>query len=167
MLKSKHCYFFNITLPWIKIWRWQSSRYLCNHGFLLCWKFQCLKFRYTEVIYKKLFLSILETHNCVKYLWTCPSSFSRMTVWAYSRPFSNAINTPHLVWISKLNCCPLWGNITFTSICRVSTVFRLLKIIIKKIPFIHFGFPESKFIVVKMWFRNSLWLKYSFEIHYG
>ena len=28
LLKSKHCYFFNITLPWMKIWRWRCSRYL-------------------------------------------------------------------------------------------------------------------------------------------
>ena len=24
--KSKHCYFFNITLPWMKIWKWRCSR---------------------------------------------------------------------------------------------------------------------------------------------
>ena len=56
----------------MKIWRWQCSRYLHNHGFILCEKFQCLKFRCTEVIHKKLFLSLLEMHNCVWYLWTCP-----------------------------------------------------------------------------------------------
>ena len=50
LLKSKHCYFFNTNLPWRRIWGWWCSRYLHNHGFLLCEKFQCLKFRYTEVI---------------------------------------------------------------------------------------------------------------------
>ena len=55
LLKSKHCYFFNITLPWMKIWRWQCSRYLCNNGFLLCEKCRCLKFRYTEVIHNFFF----------------------------------------------------------------------------------------------------------------
>ena len=38
LLKSKHL-FFNITLPWMKIWRWWYSRYMHNHGFLLCKKF--------------------------------------------------------------------------------------------------------------------------------
>ena len=70
--KSKYCYFFNITLPWVKMWRWWCKRYLRNYGFLLCEKFQCLKFKYTEVINKKLFFSFLEMHNCVWYLWTCP-----------------------------------------------------------------------------------------------
>ena len=56
LLKSKHCYFFNRTLPWMKIWRWWCSRYLRNHSFLLCEIFQCVvKFRYTKVIHKKLF----------------------------------------------------------------------------------------------------------------
>ena len=44
-----------------------------NHGFLQCEKFDCLKFRHTEVIHKKLFLSFVKMHNCVWYLWTCPS----------------------------------------------------------------------------------------------
>ena len=66
-LKSKHYCFFNITLPWIKIWTWQCSRYLRNQGFLPCEKLKCLKFRYTEVIHKKLFSSFLEMHN----LWIC------------------------------------------------------------------------------------------------
>ena len=56
LFKSKHCYFFNRTLPWMKIWRWWCSRYLRNHSFLLCEIFQCVvKFRYTKVIHKKLF----------------------------------------------------------------------------------------------------------------
>ena len=43
----------------MKIWRLWCSRYLCNHGFLLCEKFECPKFRYhTEVIYKKTFFSV-------------------------------------------------------------------------------------------------------------
>ena len=50
-----HCYVFNITLPWIKIWRWWCRRCLHNHGFLLYEKFQCVKFRHAEVIHKKLF----------------------------------------------------------------------------------------------------------------
>ena len=53
----------------MKIWRWRCSRHLHNHVFLLCEKFQCLKFRYTEVIHKKHFLSFLEVNNCVWYLW--------------------------------------------------------------------------------------------------
>ena len=60
LLKSKHCFFFNITLLRMKLWRWWCSRYLCNHGFLLCEEFQCLKFRYTEVIHKKLFSVFLK-----------------------------------------------------------------------------------------------------------
>ena len=32
LLKSKQCYFLNITLPWMKIWRSWSRRYLHNHG---------------------------------------------------------------------------------------------------------------------------------------
>ena len=73
-LKSKHCYFFKKkTLPCLKIWRWQCHRYLRNHGFLQCEKFEYLKFRHTEVIHKKLFLSFAKMHNCVWYLWTCPS----------------------------------------------------------------------------------------------
>ena len=72
LLKSKQCYFLNVTLLWIKLWRWRCTRYLCNHGFLLCVKSQCLKFMYIEIIHKKLFLSFLEMHNCVWYLWTCP-----------------------------------------------------------------------------------------------
>ena len=55
LLKTKHCYFFNITLPWMKIWKWQCSRYLRNHGFPLHEKFQFLKFRYTEDIHKNVF----------------------------------------------------------------------------------------------------------------
>ena len=55
LLKTKHCYFFNITLPWMKIWKWQCSRYLRNHGFPLREKFQFLKFRYTEDFHKNVF----------------------------------------------------------------------------------------------------------------
>ena len=73
LLKSKHCYIFNITLSWMKICRWRCSRCLCNQCFILCKKFKCLKFRYTEVISEKPFLSFLEMHKCVWYLWTCPS----------------------------------------------------------------------------------------------
>ena len=72
LLKRKHCYFFNLYLPWMKIWRWRCSRYIYNHDFLLCEKFQSPKFRYTEVIHKNLFLSFLEMHNYVWYFWTCP-----------------------------------------------------------------------------------------------
>ena len=73
LLKSKHCYSFNINLPWMKFWRW---RYLRNHGFLLCEKCQCLKSKYTEVIHKKYLLSFLKTRNCVWHLWTCPIRMS-------------------------------------------------------------------------------------------
>ena len=34
------------------------------HGFILSKKFQCLKFRHTEVIHKKLFFSFLKMHSC-------------------------------------------------------------------------------------------------------
>ena len=44
----------------MKIWRWRCSRYLHNHGFPLREKFQCLKFRYTEVIHKKLLWVLLK-----------------------------------------------------------------------------------------------------------
>ena len=71
LLKSKHCYFLNITLPWMKIWGWRCGRYLHNHGFLLCKKCQCL--RYTELIPQKCVLSFLEMYNCVWCLWTCPT----------------------------------------------------------------------------------------------
>ena len=33
----------------MKIWRWQCNRYLRNHGFFLCKKFQYLKFRYMPI----------------------------------------------------------------------------------------------------------------------
>ena len=59
LLKNKHL-FFNLTLPWMKIWRWQCSRDLSNHVFLPCKKFQCLKFRYTKVIHKKHFWVFLK-----------------------------------------------------------------------------------------------------------
>ena len=39
----------------MKIWKWQCSRYLRNHGFPLREKFQFLKFRYTEDIHKNVF----------------------------------------------------------------------------------------------------------------
>ena len=55
LLKSKHSYSFKIALPWIKIWRWQCSKNLCNHGFLLCEKFHCLRFKYTELIHTNRF----------------------------------------------------------------------------------------------------------------
>ena len=58
LLKS-NCYFLH-NFPWMKILRWQCSRLLHNHGFLLCKKFQCLKFRYTEVVNKKLFWVFLK-----------------------------------------------------------------------------------------------------------
>ena len=35
LLKSKLRYFFNITLSWMKIWRWWCSRSLHNHSSLL------------------------------------------------------------------------------------------------------------------------------------
>ena len=35
------------------------------HGFLKCEKFECLKFRHTEVIHKNLFVSFVEMHSCV------------------------------------------------------------------------------------------------------
>ena len=57
----------------MKIWRWRCNRYLHNHGFLQCEEFEYLKFRHTEVIHKNLFLSFVKMHNCVWYLWTCPS----------------------------------------------------------------------------------------------
>ena len=57
----------------MKIWRWRCNRYLRNHGFVQCEKFEYLKFRHTEVIHKKLFLSFVKMRNCVWYLWTCPS----------------------------------------------------------------------------------------------
>ena len=74
-LKSKHCYFLfkTKTVPCMKIWRWRWNRYLHNHGFLQCEEFEYLKFRHTEVIHKNLFLSFVKMHNCVWYLWTCPS----------------------------------------------------------------------------------------------
>ena len=74
-LKSKHCYFLfkTKTVPCMKIWRWRCNRYLHNHGFLQCEGFEYLKFRHTEVIHKNLFLSFVKMHNCVWYLWTCPS----------------------------------------------------------------------------------------------
>ena len=72
MLKSKHCYFFNITLPWMQILRLRRCRCIRNHGFLHWEKFQALKFMFTEVICKNIFLCFLEMHNCVWYLWTCP-----------------------------------------------------------------------------------------------
>ena len=65
-LKSKHCYLK-------KNWRWWCNRYLRNHGFLQREKLEYLKFRLTEVIHKKLFLSLVKMHYCVWYLWTCPS----------------------------------------------------------------------------------------------
>ena len=68
-LKSKHYYFFHITFPRMKIWRWRCSRYLHNHVLHLCEKCQCLKFRYIEFIHKKHFLSFLKMHNCVSYLY--------------------------------------------------------------------------------------------------
>ena len=57
----------------MKIWRWWCNRYLCNHGFQQCEKFECPKFNHTEVIHKKLFLSFVKMDNCVWYLWTCSS----------------------------------------------------------------------------------------------
>ena len=44
----------------MKICRWSCSRYLRNHGFLLCDKFQCLKFRNTELTHKRLFSFFLK-----------------------------------------------------------------------------------------------------------
>ena len=43
----------------MKIWRWRCSRYLRNHGFLQREKFECLKFRHTDVIHKKLLFWVL------------------------------------------------------------------------------------------------------------
>ena len=80
LFKSKHCYFFKITLPWMKIWRWWCSSYLHNHGVLLCEKVQCLKCKDTEGIHKKLIFSFLEMRNCVWYLWTCPNEFMNMAI---------------------------------------------------------------------------------------
>ena len=64
------------THPCMKIWRWRYKRYLCNHGFLQCEKFECLKFRHAEIIHKKRFLSFVKMHNCLWYLWTCPSQIT-------------------------------------------------------------------------------------------
>ena len=84
MQKSKHCYFskcnsslnenLKITIQQIlQLLHGYAMQYnFIMHNFLLYEKFQCPKFRYTEVIHKKLFLSFLEVHNCVWYLWTCP-----------------------------------------------------------------------------------------------
>ena len=80
LFKSKHCYSFKITLPWMKIWRWWCSSYLHNHGVLLCEKVQCLKCKDTEGIHKKLIFSFLEMRNCVWYLWTCPNEFMNMAI---------------------------------------------------------------------------------------
>ena len=44
----------------MNIWRWWCSRYFHNHGFLLRKKIQRLKFRYTEVIHKKLLWVLLK-----------------------------------------------------------------------------------------------------------
>ena len=44
----------------MKIWRWRCNRYLRNHGFLQCEKFECLKFRHAEVIHKNFFWVLLK-----------------------------------------------------------------------------------------------------------
>ena len=100
LLISKHCYFFNITLSWIKIWRWRCRRYLHSHVFLLCEKFQGLKFRsYSQ---KKHFLSFLEIHNCAWYLHVYKLTFLSVEI-------SNNIRTTlYLYHGFILVCHPLW-----------------------------------------------------------
>ena len=71
LLKSKYCDFFNITLPWMIILRWQCRRYLHNHGFLpSVWEISVSKFQVHRSYSQIFFLSFLEMHNCL--LWTCP-----------------------------------------------------------------------------------------------
>ena len=53
-------WFSNIIFPQINLWRLLCSEYLCKHSFFLCEKFQCVKFRYKEVIHKKHFLVFLK-----------------------------------------------------------------------------------------------------------
>ena len=61
LLKSKHCFIFlKKTLPCMKIWRWRCNRYLRNHGFMQCEKFEYLKFRHTKVIHKNFFWVFLK-----------------------------------------------------------------------------------------------------------
>ena len=102
-LKSKHCYFLKKTLPCMKIWRWQCNRYLPNYDFLQCEKFECLRFRHTKVIQKKLFLSFVEMHNCIWYLWTCPSQNSGL----------------HNFWGQIDLGCFFWGKLTIVTFVKV------------------------------------------------
>ena len=44
----------------MKIWRWRYNKHLRNHGFLQCEKFECLKFRYKEIIHKNFFCVLLK-----------------------------------------------------------------------------------------------------------
>ena len=71
--KANSVIFSKNTLAFMKIWRWLCSRYLRNHSFFQREQFHCLKFRHTEVIHKKIFLSFVEMHNYVWHLWTCTS----------------------------------------------------------------------------------------------
>ena len=59
-LKRKKIFYKKNTLPCMKIWRWRCNRYLRNHGFLQCEKFECLKFRHSEVVHEKLFWILLK-----------------------------------------------------------------------------------------------------------
>ena len=57
LLKSKQ-FFFEHNFSLNENFRCWSSKYLCNHGFLLCEKFQCVKFEHAEVIRKKNLFSV-------------------------------------------------------------------------------------------------------------
>ena len=60
-LLNVNSYYLNITLPWMKLWKWRCiSRYLRNHGFLMCEKFQYLKLRYTSYSQKNVFWVFLK-----------------------------------------------------------------------------------------------------------
>ena len=84
LLKSKHCYFFNIALPWMKPSRWWCSRYLRNPG--------------TQNLFTKFFLGFSLTHSFAWYLWTCPNGLAKSFFChncSFSNGFTQILNPPN------------------------------------------------------------------------
>ena len=127
----------------MKIWGWQCNRYLRNNGSLPCKKFQCPKFRHTEVIHKNLFSSFLEMHNYVWYLWTCPNHF---VSFISSLSFNRVVDGVPLVHVcpeSQL-LCHTGVNFTVLSVVILEDIFVVIVVYWDPLYHSYFGIKELK-----------------------
>ena len=84
LLKSKHYYFFNITLPGMKIWRRGCSRYLHNHGFFSKWEISTSKVQLHRCYSRKTFFKFSwNAQLCLIFMTISPKIFQYLHIVYY------------------------------------------------------------------------------------